>query len=114
MAALTQRERLLNALRERGFHGLSQLDFFAPHVCDGGEPITRIAARVEELRDAGYVITSAKEPDRGKCAVYRLVREPASGPVLAAGPHTREGATDPQPLFDLGDEPANAIYEDAA
>lgn len=72
---MTQRERVLAELRRAAAGGITQVDFFAPHVIDGGTPITRLAARIQELRGQGYTITSSGT--RHGCAVYRLVSDGA-------------------------------------
>lgn len=53
--------------------GVTQIDFHAPNVIDGGVPIHRLAARVHELRTRfGCDIPLTKER-RHKHAVYKLV-----------------------------------------
>lgn len=54
---MTQVERVRRAL-ERG--PVNVTDFAAPNVIDGGKPIMRMAARVQELRDQGYAITTRR------------------------------------------------------
>lgn len=98
----TQRERVLTALRHAGPTGLTQVDWFAPNVCDHGPPITRLAARINELRDEGHTITSSGT--RCGCAVYVLRESFSAGPgesgrvplVADAGP----AETPPTALFD--------------
>jgi hypothetical protein len=60
---MTQRERVERLLKERGPLGITQADFDGPTV-DGGLPIRRLAARVEELRRAGWTIKSLKDPSK--------------------------------------------------
>jgi hypothetical protein len=59
---LSQHDRVLAALRTAGSRGITQ-SMFAPaeggQVVDGGGRITRIAARVHELREEGYTIVKA-------------------------------------------------------
>jgi hypothetical protein len=74
LPARTQRERVLDALRRAGDHGITAVDFLLPDVVDGGPPIVRLPARVDELRHAGYVIVGAGR--RAKCQVY-VLNEPA-------------------------------------
>lgn len=57
----TQRDRVLVALKRAGRRGLTQIDFHAPHVVDGGTPITRLAPRIRELREQGYTIVSRRD-----------------------------------------------------
>lgn len=69
---LTQRDRVLAALRRAGRGGLTQIDFHGPHVVDGGAPITRLAPRIQELRERGHWIDARR--DRG-LARYVLRRD---------------------------------------
>lgn len=87
---MTQTDRVLAALTRAGARGLTQADFLMFPTIDGGPPITRLAARVEELRDEGFRVVSGERRD--KCVVYRLDL-------------TSEGQ-----LFAL--EPQNAINDD--
>lgn len=70
---MTQAERVFDALYLADRRGITQIDFLRFPTIDGGPPITRVAARIEELRDRGYVITSGERRDR--CVVYRLEGE---------------------------------------
>lgn len=65
----TQCYRVLKALRAHP-DGLTQVDFLAPDVIDGGYPITRLAARIQDLRDRGAEIFV--DGKRNGCAIYRL------------------------------------------
>jgi len=67
----TQCERVLAALERSGAHGITQVDFALPNVIDGGPPITRVAARIKELRDQGHPIRNGHIRDR--CRIYRLL-----------------------------------------
>lgn len=57
---MTQRDRLLYALRRAGTFGVSTVD-----AAQGvyGAPILRLAARVKELRDEGFDIGTVRLPD---------------------------------------------------
>lgn len=66
----SQRDRALAAMRRHGT--VCAVDFMAPTI-DGGPPITRLAARIDELRAVGHVIVAAGW--RHKTRVYRLERE---------------------------------------
>jgi hypothetical protein len=70
---VTQTERVLAALTRAGAHGITAVDFLRFPTVDGGPPITRVAARIEELRDQGHPISSGER--RNKCVVYRLESE---------------------------------------
>lgn len=67
---MTQTDRVLAALTRAGARGITQVDFIRFPTIDGGPPITRVAARIEELRDSGFKILSGERRDR--CVVYRL------------------------------------------
>ena len=68
----TQTERVIAAARS--YRGITQVDFLLPGVCDGGAPITRVAARLHEADLAGYTFECLGRRD--KCKVWRLVSEP--------------------------------------
>jgi hypothetical protein len=75
---VSQRARVLAALRSRGAHGVCSVDFLLPDIVDGGKPITRLAARMLELREDGHEIQVIG--DRHGCAVYRLMRDAQDQP----------------------------------
>jgi hypothetical protein len=101
---LSQRDRVLNALRARGGRGVTPVDFLAPGVCDCGPPVTRFAARVNELRSAGHVIVKAGRRDR--CDVLVLVREAPAASLPSP-------ALDAAQLFDshVGAPPPRSPYD---
>lgn len=70
---MTQRERVLRALRCAGERGITARDLYAVPV-DGGPRISRVAARILELRDAGFDIDASGERDGH--AVYVLHEHP--------------------------------------
>lgn len=99
---MTQRDRVLAALRHAGPSGITQVDFLGPQVCDHGKPITRVAARVNELRDQGLTITSSGT--RHGCAVYVLKETPQGASADLGGPSCGYGEADapsPSALFDV-------------
>lgn len=67
----TQADRVLAALAGNPERGITQVDFLRLPTIDGLPPITRLAARVLELREQGHEIVSGETRDR--CRVYRLV-----------------------------------------
>lgn len=67
---MTQTDRVLAALHKLPEHGITQVDFLRFPTVDGGPPITRLAARIEELRSEGFNIESCERRD--KCTVYRI------------------------------------------
>lgn len=96
----TQQERVLRALQQAGRHGITAVDFSAPNTIDGRPPITRLAARVMELKAEGHRIE--KTGWRQKCAVYAL-REERN---LAAVP---EPAPASPTLFDPSEHRAHPV-----
>jgi len=117
MKKLSQSARVLRMLR-RHPDGVCQAEFLLPNVLDGGHPITRLAARVRDLKDEGYEIVVAGE--RYSCAVYKIVEAaspPPAPPELGLEPDREfvpmdENAT-PDPLFDMPPV-TRSPYEDAA
>jgi hypothetical protein len=75
-----QTERVLRQLRLHP-EGVNQTAFSAPWVIDQQKPIQRVAARVEELRREGYVITTRRLANN--TATYRLISELAVGEAAA-------------------------------
>lgn len=73
---MVQRKRVLRALQQAGDHGICSVDFAAPQVIDGGPPIMRVAARIEELRSEGFIIGDAGQ--RHGTRVYVLGLEDRS------------------------------------
>jgi hypothetical protein len=65
---MTQKERILKALRIAGERGVTTVDMVNGSL---GEPILRGAARIEELRDEGFAIKTVKLKNR--TARYVLV-----------------------------------------
>lgn len=82
MTEPSQKDRVLAALRTNP-RGITQVDFSLPFVIDGGNPITRVAARIEDLEKDGHRIVVAGER-RDKCVVYRLFESVRCG--AAPGP----------------------------
>lgn len=81
---MTQAERVLAALRAHPDRGICAVDFLRFPTVDGGPPITRLAARIGELRDAGEPILN--HGIRDKCRVYRLAPPLADGQLFATAP----------------------------
>lgn len=97
MSAPSQRVRVLNALERAGQRGITAVSFLAPDVIDGGLPVLRVGARIDDLRRAGHAIGTTMEQVGGaRLAVYRLA------PARHAEPVTPE----PQPA---GEQEALAI-----
>jgi hypothetical protein len=67
---VSQSDRVLAALYDHPERGINSVDFLRFPTLDGGPPITRLAARIEELRVQGFNIESCERRER--CTVYRL------------------------------------------
>lgn len=107
---MSQCKRVWKAL-ERHSQGVTQADFLPPNVIDGGHPITRLAARIRDLRDDGLDIVV--DGERYGCAVYKIPQpEPVPIPEsdISDIPFDEPPAADA--LFTV--QPANAILGDAA
>jgi hypothetical protein len=108
---MTQVERVLHAARRAGPRGITAVDFLAPDVCDGGKPITRLAARINDLEHRGFKFRDGGR--RQSTKVYVLDRVP----VTFAWPDTPpEPADTTVRLFDpvVGSAPPRGAYDDAA
>lgn len=128
---MTQAERVRLALHTHRDRGITQVDFLRYPTIDGGPPITRLAARIDELRDAGLPVMEAGTRD--KCRVYMLaetvlaasdlvpgrdrVVEPAS-PAASRdqGGEAWAGKSEPDgclfPPEEAAPSPRNAIYQE--
>ena len=74
------------------------VDFLLPNVIDDATPITRLGARIKDLKDAGHHISAVGT--RAKCAVYRL-QDVASGAAGRPTQNVGERASDAT-LFEIG------------
>lgn len=63
-----QTARVLARLRQRP---VGAMDFQPPNICDGGQPITRVAGRILELRELGFEIRSDRAANG--TAMYTLL-----------------------------------------
>lgn len=65
---MTQRDQILQMLRDAGDRGLHSFELYEARL-------PRAAARIAELREAGFTITSTRERYRGQAegVRYRLV-----------------------------------------
>jgi hypothetical protein len=106
-AARSGAERVLDLARRRGRRGVHQTDFDVGRVVDGGKPIRRLAARVDELKRDGHWFTTRRNRDR--TITYILVRDAAAlEPALhAAGELAPERLFEPAPA-----PPLNAALRD--
>ena len=68
----SQMSRVIAA--SRSFRGVCQTDLLGPNVVDGGKPITRLAARIQDAEARGYVFENIGW--RSHTKVYRLIHEP--------------------------------------
>jgi hypothetical protein len=81
MRRMSQKQRVLRALRERRGVGITRVDFLAPDVIDGGKPIINIPARIKELTDDGYPVKVVGR--REECVIYALRYEVVEAPPPA-------------------------------
>jgi hypothetical protein len=71
---MTQTDRVYQLLRRRGEAGITVADFIGPETADGGPTVSRLAARVGQLRhERGLNIVA--EGRRGGYVIYRLREE---------------------------------------
>jgi hypothetical protein len=59
----SQNTRVLAALQAAGDRGIGPVDFLPPTL-DGGEPITRLAARVDVLNKRGFRVVNLAPGNR--------------------------------------------------
>lgn len=104
MSAVSQTERVLDALRKAGPRGITAVDFALPDVIDGGPPIMRVAARVMDLRRQGHTIIASGR--RQKCQAYELVvpAPPADLAYAAAAETAFEAPARPGPRCAIFDD----------
>lgn len=102
--------RVLKVLRQRP---VTLADFDCQPACDGGDRITRLGARIQDLKDDGYRLRSQRV---GHIARYTLIAEPqtssspASPPAgdVRHGAH-REDATALDSAHETADKPAPSL-----
>lgn len=94
---MTQAARVLAALRKHK-QGITQVDFLTPCI-DHGAPITRVAARVLELKQDGHQIVT--DGERDSCAVYKLVYDAETAPEV-----------EPEPVGLFTAKPRLAIFDE--
>jgi hypothetical protein len=99
----TQLERVARALERYG--RVAQTDFDLPTTVDGLSPIRRVASRITDLRNAGWVIDGRERRDA--MAVYRLVSRPPSA-TCDAEPHPQPA----EPLFVASVTRSPSPYDD--
>lgn len=79
--------------------GVCQVDMLAPEVCDGGAPITRVGARIQDAEGRGYVFETIGW--RHKCKIYRLVSEPEAATASVSDASNVRALPEPEPpLFE--------------
>lgn len=104
-----QTTRVLRSLKAVGGTGLTQVDWLGPNTPDGGDPITRLAARIADLKREGHQIDAPKGRKRDGCQVYVLKTE-AWVPIEPAPPAPAIAVASDGSA--LGEELADAIAED--
>jgi hypothetical protein len=94
-------QRVLTLARKRGPRGVHSSDLdVAGETADGGPPIRRLAARIDELRNTGHWFNTRKRRDR--TVYYILVRDAAAAEL------TLRGVREPQP--GPGPEPPPQLF----
>lgn len=68
---MTQKERVLKLLRERGSRGVRSFEFYEMRIPRG-------AARINDLKEEGYKITS-ESIDNGNERLYKLIEKKQTG-----------------------------------
>lgn len=81
---MTDKQRVLRLALARGDKGLTQVDFMLPNVVDDAKPITRLAARIKDLRDEGIEFVDGGR--RNGMKVYILDRNSLAKASLPPGP----------------------------
>lgn len=105
----TQKQRVLESLEGAGKRGVTQADWsgaFGP-TPDGGPPITRLAARIADLRGDGHFISH--DGVRDQCRVYRLTATAEEADEVFTG-----ALFDAPTQQELPDSGLPAIYREAA
>jgi hypothetical protein len=82
---ITQNDRVLAALKQAGRSGITELDFEAPRVTDGGKPIRRLAARVFDLRLRGLPVEPDGERDGVTVYVLKSDENAQTAPTVETG-----------------------------
>jgi hypothetical protein len=98
---------VLELARRRGRAGVHQTDFDAGRVVDGGKPIRRLAARIDQLRNEGHWFNVHRRKD--KTVDYVLVRD-----AVALGLALREASdrAEHERLFEPPPAALNAALHD--
>jgi hypothetical protein len=86
-----QTARVLAVLRRRP---VTLADFDCQPACDGGDRITRLGARIQDLKDDGYPIASKR---LGHMARYTLLTGPISQASPALTPPAGDKPASPPP-----------------
>jgi hypothetical protein len=105
----SQNDRVQRALELQGSIGITQQDFTPPNVIDGMDGISRIGARIHDLKTKRGLIFDESAGERDGFQVYRLAATSSDGETAAAqalaGAHSGS-------LFDMPPAgPANALVE---
>lgn len=111
MSLQIQCDRLLAELRRNPLRGVTGYDFSGPVVVDGGDRIMRVAARILDLKKAGYRFRD----DAGKRDGHKIYMLEESvvgdGPEIGRRPVSHQGLFAVEPLRTL---PLGAYDEDQA
>ena len=117
---MTQNERVLKLLRARAGEGVNTTDLMAPDA-DGGKPILRLAARIDDLRRRGHGFEVRRrsngtttyvllhDAERGSCS-------PQASPTISLRSDSSAAAPLSAGLFDdgVGRKPRGAYDSEEA
>jgi hypothetical protein len=118
---VTQTDRVIAAARS--FRGVCQVDLLGPETVDGGPPITRLAARIQDAEAKGFAFEIIGW--RKSTKVYRLIdaeqvpasaADPPVSPAAAGMPSPRGDllSAGPERLFDAATVEPTSHYLDTA
>lgn len=115
----TQMDRVLEA--SRSYRGVCQAELLGPDVVDGGKPITRLAARIEDLETKRQCVFENLGWKSGT-KIYRLVSAPDSQRSIDTGDSSPSAGLTPSRPVDgslsaeqrLFEPPPMSHYQEAA
>lgn len=106
---MSQPDRVLRWLRDRGSRGIHSFEFFKPDPY-GGLPMPRGADAIHRLKKAGVEIEAIDDP-RGRSHGVTYVLKSVGGQASASSSDA-ESVRDPNPPSDEGPQPP-AVHDEA-
>ena len=98
---MTQKDRVLKALERSGAFGVTTVDAASGVL---GEPILRLAARIDELRQEGHVIKTVTLKNRTARYVLVKASQSRTGGEVVESPAISDGG--------LADSPSEALWSE--